>query len=238
MLNNPAASFSVKPPQAIEPVMGGPGTKRTDMNYAYEQGGPMAGGLANYNTQTATPAPGAPGSAYTPQPYVIQNRDPTASPTENTDYAGQLANYVDSFADPNNILNKRAEAAGLAQANSRGLLNSSMAVQSAQNAVLDRASDLGKTAYAGWNQNNQAKQQNWLNQESYNRDYVGTLAALPIKTYNDSLNALMQAAIDDPSLMDPDAMSGFANFFQQMSQNMFSNYKYADGTPISGAGGA
>lgn len=191
----------------------------------------------------AAPPPTAPpGSTatvpYTPEMYTIQDRAPTQGFEGEQDaqgYADTLAGMVDSFSDPNNILNQRAAQAGLAQANSRGLLNSSMAVGAAQGQVLDRASDLGKTAYSGWMQGQGAKYQNWIAGEAYNRDYVGAMAALPIKSYYDSMRGLMDAAIADPSLMTPDTMSGFANFFQQMSNDMFSNYQYADGTPLSGA---
>lgn len=175
---------------------------------------------------------------YEPKMYTLQNRDPTQGFEGEQDaqgYADTLAGMVDSFSDPNNILNKRAAQAGLATANSRGLLNSSMAAGAAQGQVLDRATDLGKTAYGSWMQGQGAKYQNWMAGEAYNRDYVGAMAALPIKSYYDSMRGLMDAAIADPSLMTPDAMSGFANFFQGMSNDMFSNYQYEDGTPLSGA---
>lgn len=193
------------------------------------------------NAGLAAQQPAAPATPYVAPQYTLQNRDPTAAPTDSItkeQYDQGLLDSVNSFADPNNVLNQRAKQAGLAQANERGLLNSSMAVGAAQNQVLDRATDLGKQSYQGWlggqQQANQAKYNNWAAGEAYNRDYVGTLAALPIKNYYDSMDALMQAAIQDPTLMSPDAMSGFSNFFQAMNTDMMNNYKYENGKSIAG----
>lgn len=121
--------------------------------------GMSAGTAANWirdnvtNPKAAAPAP-APASA------------PAASPQQSmlndwfTDYMRkgpqQAATWMPSneqttqgimrgMLDTNSVDMRRAAARGLANANSRGMLNSSQAIQSSQNALIDHASDIAKT---------------------------------------------------------------------------------------------
>lgn len=196
------------------------------------------------NAQT-TPAPqqplAAPGQPVAqPEDWIIQDRAPTEMPGGGIqEYSDAMNQAVVNATDPNSILNQRAYQSGLDMANKRGLMNSSAAAGAAYGEVLDRAAPMAQSAYAGWQSGKAAQNSNWLASEAYNRDYVGTLAALPIKNYSDALNGLMQAATADPTLMTPQVMSGFASFFQTLNRDMLSSFKYADGTGLSGtkAGG-
>lgn len=197
-------------------------------------------------TSASTTAQDTTGDALVDAPsndWVIQNRDPVEAPTTAPigDYTTAMDASLAAATDPNSILNQRAYQSGLDMANKRGLLNSSMAANSAYGSVLDKAVPIAQSSYQGWlgskNAGESAKQQNWLSSEAYNRDYIGTLAALPIKSYYDSLNGLMQAAIDDPTIMTPEAMSGFAGFFQALNMDMLNNFRYEDGSSLSGTGG-
>lgn len=175
--------------------------------------------------------------------WVIQNRNPTAQPATAPigDYTSAMDSALAAATDPNSILNQRAYQSGLDMANKRGLINSSGAAKSAYGSVLDRATPIAQSSYQGWlgakNTGESAKQSNWLSSEAYNRDYIGTLAALPIKSYYDSLQGLMDAAIADPTIMTPEAMSGFAGFFQALNMDMLNNFRYEDGSSLSGTGG-
>ena len=63
----------------------------------------------------------------------------TVSPTRTVDEKETVQYQLDQILDPNSVLMQRARTEGLQYANQRGLLNSSIAAQAAQQAMIDAA---------------------------------------------------------------------------------------------------
>lgn len=62
--------------------------------------------------------------------------------------------------------------------------------------------------------------QNWLSQQNFGRALVG-------QAFNNSssmLQSIQQAALDDPELYTPDAVSGMTNFFQNNMDQILKRY--------------
>lgn len=182
--------------------------------------------------------PGGPGSGQTPPggqtplpqpgyPYLGLDFMREVTPNE------LVANQLDTLLGSNSPYMQNARQRGLEYANSRGNLNGSMAAGASQRAALEAAlpiaqsdADVYRQANAGnFESLSQLRQmrvagdiENWLNSESYNRDFNGRLAMLPIQSSIDMLAYLAQRAYEDPAVYTPDVMSGFANFF---NGNMF-----------------
>lgn len=68
--------------------------------------------------------------------YTAEGYDPSMS-------GENLSSAIDRIIDKGGPLMQRADAAGRAASNRRGVLNSTMGVQASQNAVLDKASEIG-----------------------------------------------------------------------------------------------
>lgn len=194
----------------------------------------LGGGDKNKNQPVAPAAPQQ-GPAQTVVAPVVNTTTPTkpwvlpdfiqTGSTDPNSYGDALMGLATKFTDPNAEINKAAYNKGVARANERGLINSGLAGQNAQAAVMEQGVPLAQGAFNAWNQNQQAS-------NAYGRDFMGTLAALPIKSSYDMLQGLMQAAIDDPASMTPEIMNGFSNFFQKNFTDLLSNYQYADGTKL------
>lgn len=87
-----------------------------------------------------------------------------------------------------------------------------MRLQREQNAFTGEQNQLNRNQ-----QKDMAQVQNWLDQQSYNREFYGTLAMLPIKSANDMSALLQQYAAENPEIYTQDVISGMTNFF---SRNM------------------
>lgn len=125
----------VIPPGANAPAApagapAGPGTPgwnpATGLVEGVTQGGTVDTTATGYN-------PAAVGDA---RGYTAEGYDPTLS-------GENLSSAIDRIIDKGGALMQRADAKGRAFANKRGLLNSTMAAEASQNAVLDKATEIG-----------------------------------------------------------------------------------------------
>lgn len=140
-----------------------------------------------------------------------------------------VGDLVSSFTNPSNPYIANARQRGIEQAAGRGLMNSSIAGANAERSAIEAAQPLVSEAVGLLNAREQralskdtvqqqAVLQDWLNSNSYNREFNGNLSLLPIKNTFDMLNTLMQYGAENPQVWTPDVISGTSNFFQR---NMF-----------------
>lgn len=87
------------------------------------------------------PPPEKPPESLKPTPTKPAPVDPVYDTTPAD--APDLSDRIDELLSQDSSIMRRARTTGLQQANRRGLLNSSMAVQAAQGAMADRAIDIG-----------------------------------------------------------------------------------------------
>jgi hypothetical protein len=174
------------------------------------------------------PTPGAPGSG-SPAPGT-----PPLPPGFGLDFMREItpnelvANQLESLLNSNSPYMRNAAQRGAEYAASRGNLNSSIGAGSARRAALEAAMPIAQAdaqAYRDANAANfdslsQLRQmrvagdiENWLNSESYTREFNGQLAMLPISSSIDMLQYIMQRGMEDPAVYPPDVLSGLANFF-------------------------
>lgn len=107
-------------------------------------------GLLNATTPTTT-ATAVPTTTITPATFPNVTAA-TATPAVQDPTKGTVAGQIDAIIGKNSALMQRAEQKGLDLANTRGLLNSGMAVESAQNAVYDAAMPIAQADAASSNQ--------------------------------------------------------------------------------------
>ena len=151
---------------------------------------------------------------------------------------------------------QNAQMKGRRYSNSRGNLNSSIGAGDAQRAALDaampiagadaatysRAADstyasgdkirtMGLQSFLGQNDTQQSAQaQDWLNNNTYNREFNGKLAMMPIANAADMWQGLMTMATGNPEIFTPEVLTGYQTFFQSGFDNYISKY-------LGGAGG-
>lgn len=134
---------------------------------------------------------------------------------------------------------------------SRGNLNSSIAAGAAQRAAIEAGLPIAQLDAQGYrdamSQNFQALSQlrqmrvagdiqNWLDSESFNRQFNADLAMIPLNNAMDMLKYITQRGYEDPAVYTPDVMSGFSNFFNMMSFDTLSRFfgTGGTGTPTGG----
>lgn len=66
--------------------------------------------------------------------------------------------------------------------------------------------------------------QNWLNNESFMREFNANLSLLPITNTTQLLNTIMQQAVDNPQVYTPDVVSGLSEFFTTNFLDVLSRY--------------
>lgn len=144
-----------------------------------------------------------------------------------------VANQLQGLLDSNSPYIQNARRRGLEQANARGMLNSSIAAGNSQRSALEAAMPIAMADADVYRQANQgnfeslsqlrqmrtaAELEDWLGSQTYNREFNGTLAMMPIQSAMDMLTYIQQRGLEDPSVYTPEVMSGINNFF---NQNMF-----------------
>lgn len=150
-----------------------------------------------------------------------------------------VQNQLQGLLSGNSQYIQNARQRGAEYAASRGNINSSIGAGASQRAALEAAmpiaeSDAGvyrqanEGNFAALNQLRQmrtaAELDNWLSSETYNRDFNGRLAMIPINSGADMLAYITQRALEDPAVYTPDVISGFNNFFNLNMQDMFRNF--------------
>jgi hypothetical protein len=159
-----------------------------------------------------------------------------------------VANQLQGLLESNSPYMQNARQRGVEYAASRGGLNSSIAAGASQRAAIEAGMPIAQSdagVYRDANQGNfeslsQLRQmrvagelENWLSSETYNRDFNGRLAMIPINSGADMLQYITQRALEDPAVYTPDVISGFNNFFNLNMQNMFRNF-FSGGKPSGG----
>lgn len=138
-------------------------------------------------------------TSYAPINNGSQNTGVTTLPgqgqssTGGTAYGGSpplptdIYGLASGFVGQNNPMMRSARTTGLQQANSRGLLNSSMGIQAAQKSAIDAA----LPAAAQMSQQNSATNLQRENIAAYDREKAASLAAAYEQTYSSLFNSIM-----------------------------------------------
>ena len=152
--------------------------------------------------------------------YFAAATTATPLPNANTNYTSMLQGSLDSFMAPNSPLITQARQRGMEVAATRGGVNSSIAAGAAERAALDQAIPLAQTAVGMEAGKDQARIQNWLAQQGFNRE----MAAAPFSSSLNMLGRVTEMAIQDPELYSPSVVSGFTNFYNQQMDAMMKRY--------------
>lgn len=228
----------VKPPHLVtptpmpKPIPGGPGGPPPVATPG--QGSPLSGYIPGNGTGSAGTVnnPLAPNQSFSPYSVVTDN----------------MNNLLSS--DSRYIQNARRR--GLEQANSRGMLNSSIAAGASERSAIEAAQPIlnnimGLTSQreSQANQSLEAQRnrqfqsefalldaniQDWINNQDFNRQFNGQLAMLPIASAADMWSGLMQLAASDPTVFTPDVLAGYQDFFQSGFNEYISRYLQPGGT--------
>lgn len=201
--------------------------------------------------------PGGPGSGQNPPGQPGQPGQPGAPlpPGFGLDFMREItpnelvANQLQALLNSDSAYMQNADQRGREFANSRGALNSSIGAGAARRAALEAAMPIAQAdaqAYREANAANfaslsQLRQmrvagdiENWLNDQTYTREWNGNLAMLPIGSSIDMLQYIMQRGMEDPSVFTPDVLSGLNNFFNGNMFDILSRYYGPQTTPGGG----
>lgn len=161
--------------------------------------------------------------------------------------------FLNEALSADSALMRNARTTGIETAAARGLHNSSIAAGAAQRAALDAAMPVAQMAMDqfGQRENRQwqtgereAQQQwtstenqldrdqqitmsevtNWLNNETFMREFNAQLAMFPINNTTQLLNYITQQAMDNPEVYTPDVISGMSEFFTTNFLDVISRY--------------
>jgi hypothetical protein len=126
---------------------------------------------AKVQTQTPAPAPSPQQSMLNDWFNSYISKAPAPAAQWSVDPGRTTQGLMGGMLDSNSVDMRRAAARGLANANSRGMLNSSQGIQSSQNALIDHASDIAKTDAAIYAESGRfnADQQNQVAAADLNR---------------------------------------------------------------------
>jgi hypothetical protein len=148
-----------------------------------------------------------------------------------------VENRLAGILDQNSAYMENARRRGLEYANSRGNINSSIGAGASERAALEAALPIAQSdaqVYRDANAANfdamsnlrqmrtAAQLEDWLSDNSFNREYNGRLALMPIQSSMDMMAFIAQRASEDPAVWTPDVMSGWMNFFNMWQGDMFS----------------
>lgn len=181
-----------------------------------------AGGPGNPNTiynQKVTPtamntaAPAAPVPAaqmaldsYSPQKMALA----TPSEATNMSTAAQNMNFaLNEALNMDNAIMKNAKQTGLELASKRGLLNSSIAVGSAQRASLEAAGNVAQGIF---------------NRGNAQTDFYNAAKLLPLQSALNFSDNFSQLASENPEVYTPGYINGMTNFFMSNMQNVLKNF--------------
>ena len=205
-------------------------------------------GIVPPSTGTTPPSGGTGTGA--PQPSVglagMAGLDFARQVTPNELVSTQLNNLTAG----NSQYMQNARRRGVEYANSRGNLNSSIGAGSAMRASLeaglpiaqadaaaygnagdrtydaaDRIRQMGIQSFLGQSDAAfSAEQQDWLNNNTFNREFNGQLALMPIANAADMWSGLMDLATQNPEVFTPTVLAGYQDFFQRGFDEYMSRY--------------
>jgi hypothetical protein len=186
-------------------------------------------------TPTAPAAPTAPAvnapnalNTSSQMPWQQPSTVPTATPQ-------LLSDAVNRVADPNSLISQRARAVANEQSNSAGLLNSSMAIGAAQNAVLNQAVPIAQGNVNAQNQSTMAQldQANKVQLAGVNASYQNVLNTNNNAStlYNNSMQQISQ--IQNNANMDATTKTAAINDIMNQLQSGLSMYSGVSNTNLS-----
>lgn len=147
------------------------------------------------------------------------------APTANSvDPNQQVQTSLDYFMNPNSDYIQNARQRGVEYAAQRGGLNSSIAAGASERAAVEAAQPLVSQALDIQKTRDVLAGQDWLNTQSFNREFQGQLTMLPVTNSFNMLQAVQQFALQDPALYTPDVVSGYSNFFSNNMKDVMSSY--------------
>lgn len=185
-------------------------------------------------------APSMGGNA--PVQTVPQPTTPVQAYPPGFDPASVVTSFMNGLLDENGNYIQNARRRGVETAQNRGLLNSTISAGASQRAALEAAQplvnqmvgiqqDRENRAFTGeQNQLDRNQQitmsqvQNWLNNETFNREFNGALSMLPVTSAANLMSTIQQYALENPEVYTPDVINGFANFFQNNFATMLQDY--------------
>ena len=150
-----------------------------------------------------------------------------------------VANQLQSLLGRDSAYLTNARRRGAEFAGSRGNINSSIAAGASERAALEAALPIAQqdaATYEGANRQNadslfgirdaqvQARLQDWMASQDFNRQFNGQLALMPIANSADMWNSLMQLAASDPTIFTPDVLAGYQDFFQRGFDEYIARY--------------
>ena len=162
------------------------------------------------------------------QTNIQQASTPPPQTTNLPSGTAMVQQSLQDFLNPNSQYIQNARQQGMEVAATRGGINSSIAAGASQRSAIEAAAPLAQQAVAIDVQRQQAEQQmlneEWANQQNFNRTFQGSLAMLPVQSSFGMLEAIQQYALEDPELYTPDVVSGYSNFFNQNMNDILKNY--------------
>lgn len=233
------------PPDPVQPIPA-PTPMPTSPFGAPVKGAPIPG---------PSPSPTVPPGTFTPirkttgldtaspSPIVPPGTFPIGAPAPGTVSPNQLppgqqfSPYRVTTDNLNNLLGsespyiQNARRRGLEQANSRGMLNSSIAAGASERAAIESAMPiLNQIMGLTGQRENQANtsvenmRSRQFEADMFNRNFNAQLAMLPIASAADMWSGLMQLAASDPTVFTPTVLAGYQDFFQTGFNEYISRY--------------
>ena len=161
-----------------------------------------------------------------------------------------VSNQLNELTRSNSPYMQNARRRGVEYANSRGNINSSIGGGSAMRAALEAGMPIAQANAAAYSnagdrtfdaadrirqegvrsllgQNDalfSAQAQDWLNNNTFNREFNGQLALMPIANAADMWSGLMNLATQNPEVFTPTVLAGYQDFFQTGFDEYISRY--------------
>lgn len=182
-----------------------------------------------------------------PKLGLVQPIAPVAQPAISPFAPAQVAaDTMNQLIDPNSQYIQNARRRGIEHAAARGLGNSSIAAGASQRAAIEAAQPLVNNAmglladregraFTGEQaqfdrdfrrtlQNDSIAQQDWINSQSFNREFYGALSMMPINSAFQLNTMIQQYALENPDVYTQNVISGMSNFFNQNMAQILRDY--------------
>lgn len=155
---------------------------------------------------------------YFTQAFNQQSQPPV--PQSNMTGAQTVMDTANSILGANSDYLANARRRGLETAAARGGINSSIAAGAAERSAMEAAQPLIQAALQRDQSALDVQRENWLSGQNFNRALSGQVFSSSLGM----LQALQQAAINDPELYSPETVSGMGNFFGQDMADYLKRY--------------
>lgn len=191
---------------------------------------------------TGQPTPPGQVTPFQTQPTSVTGNAQQSVYTPAGDEGNIVQSYLSQFLGSDSALMRDARTRGIEQAASAGLQNSTIAAGASQRAALDAVLPLVDQSMQTFNQreNRQwtsnenrldrdqqitmSQVQDWLNNQSFMREFNANLSLMPIQNATQLMNTIAQQAIENPEVYTPDIISGMSEFFTTNYLDVLSRY--------------